>query len=150
MKKIVNWVESEGPNGYLTYISDELFLQRNEPIQQVKRKRPTSLDKEAKLEERTGKTLRGMKIPNNCKELHETLRVYSKMVDIPMKVLLAKLDQVSGDLIELDKYVETKDARLLWTAAEDEILKSKGPELDILKRYRGPAVETRKKYLGIH
>ena len=72
------------------------------------------------------------------------------MVDIPIKTLLEKLDQVSGDLVELDKYVETKDARLLWTAAEDEILRKKGPELEILKRYRGSAIESRKKYLGIN
>lgn len=34
-----------------------------------------------------------------------------------MKTLLKKLDQVSGDLIMLDKYIETKDARILWTPA---------------------------------
>ena len=38
---------------------------------------------------------------------------------------------------------------MLWTEEEDEILKKGGAELQILKRYRGNAVETRKKYLGL-
>jgi hypothetical protein len=36
------------------------------------------------------------------------------------------LDQLSGDLVALDNYIETKDARLLWTPEEDEILKKGG------------------------
>ena len=54
-------------------------------------------------------------IPNNCKELNYVLKIYSKMVNIPVKTLVQRLDQVSGDLIQLDTYIETKDARLLWT-----------------------------------
>jgi hypothetical protein len=38
---------------------------------------------------------------------------------------------------------------MLWTEEEDEILRKGGPELEILKRYRGNGVETRKKYLGL-
>lgn len=38
---------------------------------------------------------------------------------------------------------------MLWTEEEDEILRKSGPELEILKRYRGNGVETRKKYLGL-
>jgi len=41
------------------------------------------------------------------------------MVNIPVKTLIEKLDQLSGDLVELDNYIETKDARLLWTNEED-------------------------------
>ena len=41
------------------------------------------------------------------------------MVGIPVKTLLQKLHQCSGDLNELDRYIETKDARILWTEAED-------------------------------
>ena len=41
------------------------------------------------------------------------------MVNIPVKVLTEKLDQLSGDLVSLDNYIETKDARLLWTNEED-------------------------------
>ena len=38
------------------------------------------------------------------------------MVNYPVKTLVEKLDQVSGDLVELDNYIETKDVRILWTA----------------------------------
>jgi hypothetical protein len=39
---------------------------------------------------------------------------------------------------------------MLWSAEEDEILKKGGPELELLKRYRGnEGVEIRKKYLGL-
>ena len=51
--------------------------------------------------------------------------------------------------MELDNYIETKDARMLWTEEEDDILKKGGAELEILKRYKGSGVETRKKYLGL-
>ena len=71
------------------------------------------------------------------------------MVNIPSKTLVQKLDQLSGDLVELDRYIETKDARMLWTPEEDEILRKGGPELEILRRYRGAKVEVRRKYLGI-
>ena len=71
------------------------------------------------------------------------------MVNVPVKTLAEKLDQLSGDLVELDNYIETKDARMLWTEEEDEILRKGGPELEILKRYRGSGIETRKRYLGL-
>ena len=118
MKKIVNWVENEGTRGFLSFVGEELYIQTNEPYKAPKRRRAASLEREAKKQERFGK---GVKLPsnNNCKELNETLRAYSKMVNIPMKTLVQKLHQVSGDLVELDKYVESKDARLLWTEAED-------------------------------
>jgi hypothetical protein len=51
------------------------------------------------------------------------------MVNIPTKTLVEKLDQLSGDLVELDRYIETKDARMLWTPEEDDILRKGGPEL---------------------
>ena len=38
------------------------------------------------------------------------------MVGVPIKTLVQKLDQLSGDLVELDNYIETRDNRLLWTA----------------------------------
>lgn len=37
------------------------------------------------------------------------------MVNYPVKSLAEKLDQLSGDLVALDNYIETKDARMLWT-----------------------------------
>ena len=48
MKKLVNWVESEGPRGFLSFIGNDMFVQRSEPTKTVKRKRPVSLDKEGK------------------------------------------------------------------------------------------------------
>jgi len=47
--------------------------------------------------------------------LNEVLRIYSKMVNVPVKDLLEKLDKLSGDLVSLDNYIETKDDRLLWS-----------------------------------
>lgn len=71
------------------------------------------------------------------------------MVNVPVRTLAGKLDQLSGDLVALDNYIETKDARMLWTEEEDEVLRKGGPELEILKRYRGAGVEARRKYLGL-
>lgn len=118
MIKIVNWVENEGVRGYLSYVGAILYIQTSEPYKAPKRRRAESLERDSKKQERFNKAV---KLPsnNNCKELNETLRAYSKMVNIPLKTLVQKLHQVSGDLVELDKYVETKDARLLWTEAED-------------------------------
>lgn len=48
---------------------------------------------------------------------------------MPIKTLAEKLDQLSGDLVALDNYIETRDARLLWTTEEDQILAKGGPEL---------------------
>jgi hypothetical protein len=38
------------------------------------------------------------------------------MVNVPIKTLLEKLDQVSGDFVQLDNYIETKDNKLLWSS----------------------------------
>ena len=48
------------------------------------------------------------------------------MVNIPVKTCIQRLDQLPGDLAELDNYIETKDARILQTSDEDEILQNKG------------------------
>jgi hypothetical protein len=71
------------------------------------------------------------------------------MVNMSVNSLLEKLDQVSGDVVELDSYIETKDPRILWTPEEDEILAKGGVELELLRKYRGVAVEKRRKYLGL-
>jgi hypothetical protein len=55
-------------------------------------------------------------VPMNCKELNDILKLYSKMVNVPIKTLLERLDQVSGDFLQLDNYLETKDSKLLWSA----------------------------------
>lgn len=71
------------------------------------------------------------------------------MVNYPINQLLELLDKVSGDFVELDRYIETKDQRILWTAEEDDLVRRGGADLAILKRYRGASVDLRKKYLGI-
>ena len=89
-------------------------------------------------------------IPTNCKELNDILKIYSKMVNIPIKTLLEKLDQVSGDFTQLDNYIETKDSKILWSTEEDEILRKGGAEVELLKRYRGATLDARRAYLGIN
>lgn len=60
------------------------------------------------------------------------------------------MDKTSGDLIALDRYIETKDERLLWTDQEDQLIKGGGSELEALKRYRTEKdIHSRKSYLGI-
>ena len=86
----------------------------------------------------------------NCKELNDIMKLYSKMVNIPIKTLLEKLDQVSGDFLQLDNYIETKDSKLLWSQEEDDILRKGGVEVELLRKYRGAAVDARKKYLGFN
>jgi hypothetical protein len=104
-----------------------------------KRARPTSLEQESKKVEK--KAVQKIKtVPTNCKELNEVLRIYSKMVNIPVRDLLEKLDKLSGDLVALDNYVETKDDRLLWSFEEDEILRKNGAEVEILRKYRGNGI----------
>ena len=78
----------------------------------MKRSRPSSLEKEPN---KCSKNPRLKNLPSNCKELNEVLKLYSKMVNIPVQTLTEKLDQLSGDIVDLDNYVETKDARMLWT-----------------------------------
>lgn len=72
------------------------------------------------------------------------------MVNVPIKTLLERLDQVSGDFLQLDNYLETKDSKLLWSAEEDDILRKGGVEVELLRKYRGTGVEARRKYLGLN
>lgn len=72
------------------------------------------------------------------------------MVNVPIKTLLERLDQVSGDFLQLDNYLETKDSKLLWSAEEDDILRKGGVEVELLRKYRGAGVEARRKYLGLN
>jgi hypothetical protein len=72
------------------------------------------------------------------------------MVGVPIKILLERLDQVSGDFLQLDNFIETKDSKILWSAEEDDILRKGGIEVDLLRKYRGAGVDARKKYLGIN
>jgi hypothetical protein len=71
------------------------------------------------------------------------------MVNVPIKTLLEWLDQVSGDFVQLDNYIETKDSHLLWSPAEDEILRKGGPEVDFLRKFRGSKVDARINYLNL-
>ena len=118
MKRIVSWIEKEGVEGYLVFdINGDMKIQLNDPRegQERKRHRPAAQDAESKKHEKIAKGSRLKNIPSNCKELSEVLKLYSKMVNVPIKTLTEKLDQLSGDLVALDNYIETKDARLLWT-----------------------------------
>ncbi len=118
MKQIVSWIEKFGVTGYLHFeengtlrISDN---DSKDKAEDNKRVRPVSLEQESKKGEK--KVAPKIKtVPTNCKELNEVLRIYSKMVNIPVKDLLEKLDKLSGDLVSLDSYIETKDDRLLWS-----------------------------------
>jgi hypothetical protein len=71
------------------------------------------------------------------------------MVNVTVKDLLEKLDKLSGDMVALDNYIETKDERMLWSFEEDEILRKGGNEVEVLRKYRGIGIEIRKKYLNI-
>jgi hypothetical protein len=142
MKQIVSWIEKFGVTGYL-YFEDNLMKisdsDAKDKTDENKRPRPTSLEQESKKVEK--KAVQKIKtVPTNCKELNEVLRIYSKMVNIPVRDLLEKLDKLSGDLVALDNYVETKDDRLLWSFEEDEILRKNGPEVEILRKYRGNGI----------
>ena len=58
------------------------------------------------------------------------MKVYTKMVNLPIKTLLRKLDEASGDFVILDNFVEKQeDGKNLWTAEEDDILRSGGVEM---------------------
>ena len=58
--------------------------------------------------------------------MKKILRIYSKMTITTSKKLLRLLDQLSGNFVLLDYYLETKDERLLWTKEEDLILENGG------------------------
>lgn len=157
MKKIVAWVEREGVEGFLFFEDKELRLTLNDPREDKKekkedsKKRPrgASLESSEKKVEKKGKEGAKKSLPTNCKELNDILKLYSKMVNVPIKVLLERLDQVSGDFTQLDNFVESKDSKLLWSSEEDDILRKGGVEVELLRKYRGSAVDARRKYLGI-
>jgi hypothetical protein len=155
MKKIVSWVELEGLEGYLYFQDKDLRITLNDPSEvkkeektEKKRPRNTSLDASEKKYDRKGKETK-KPLPTNCKELNDIMKLYSKMVNVPVKTLLERLDQVSGDFIQLDNYIENKDSKLLWSPEEDEVLRKGGFEVELLRKYRGAAVDARRKYLGI-
>ena len=76
--------------------------------------------------------------------------MYSKMVGIPIKRLLQLLDQLSGDLVQLDKFVDTRDVKLLWSKEEDAVLEKRDDlEMFFLRQHRGADVVARRlKYLS--
>lgn len=118
MKQIVSWIEKFGVSGYLVFEEDGTLrisdADLKDKLEDKKRVRPASLEQEAKkTENKTAPKIKS--VPTNCKELNEVLRIYSKIVNIPVKDLLEKLDKLSGDLVALDNYIETKDDRLLWS-----------------------------------
>ena len=85
------------------------------------------MDAAEKKYEKKGKQEVSKKIlQTNCKELNDILKLYSKMVNVPIKTLLERLDQVSGDFTQLDNFIESKDSKLLWSSEEDDILRKGG------------------------
>ena len=68
MKKIVNWIEKEGLEGYLVFDGD-MKIQLNDPKegQDRKRHRPAGQDAESKKHEKISKGSRLKNIPTNCK-----------------------------------------------------------------------------------
>lgn len=137
MKKIVSWVEREGVEGYLSFDDKDLKISLTDPKDERKveekkedKKRPRAASLEAS-EKKFEKKKEGSKkaIPINCKELNDIMKLYSKMVNIPIKTLLERLDQVSGDFLQLDNFIETKDSKVLWSADEDEIIRKGGVEV---------------------
>jgi|JI61114C2RNA_FD_contig_41_3942174_length_895_multi_7_in_0_out_0_1 hypothetical protein len=152
MKKIVEWVEKEGIEGYLVFDKNEVRVSKTDPkesnreLSAAKRPREETLDNEGKAMEKQVKRV----VPPQCTELNNILSIYSKMMGVSVKFLLEKLDEVSGDLLALDKYVETRDNRLLWSDDDDKILVKGGVELQVLKKYRGEKeIEKRREYLGL-
>ena len=156
MKKIIAWVEKEGVEGFLTFEDNDLKISLNDPKDEKKekksddkkRQRAPSLEASEKKFDKKKETLK-KNIPTKCKELNDVLKLYSKMVNIPIKILLERLDQVSGDFSQLDAFIETKDSKLLWSNEEDDILRKGGVEVELLRKYRGETLEARKKYLGL-
>jgi hypothetical protein len=66
-------------------------IQSNDPKENKedrKRVRATSLEAEGKKHEKAGKNPRIKNLPANCKELNEVLKIYSKMVNTPIKTLI--------------------------------------------------------------
>lgn len=68
-------------------------------------------------------------VPHDFTELNDALAVYSRSVNIPISELLLYLDKTSGDLVALDRYIETRDERLLWSDQEDFLVKTGGTSL---------------------
>ena len=68
MKKIVNWIEKEGLEGYLVFDNGDMKIQLNDPKegQDRKRHRPGQ-DAESKKHEKISKSSRLKNIPSNCK-----------------------------------------------------------------------------------
>jgi hypothetical protein len=135
MKRIVSWVEREGVEGFLSFEDKELKISLQDPKEErkgedkkddKKRQRAASLEASEKKQEKKKDAGSKKPIPVNCKELNDILKLYSKMVNISNKVLLEKLDQLSGDFLALDNYIETKDSKLLWSPEEDDILRKGG------------------------
>lgn len=125
MKQIVSWVEVNGLEGFMSFVNGELRIisSISQPNLSFSNCKSGNLPRKSikniinvPLENRQPTNSR---VPVKCKMLNEVLKMYSKMVCIPIKTLLRLLHQVSGDMEELDRYIESRDERLLWTAEED-------------------------------
>ena len=147
MRKITEYLEKEGVEGYITYQGDGIAISARDPKEGVAPKRPRNENYEP--EDQVSEKRNKRNVPPTLSELNDTLAVYSKTVAFTIPELLGFLDRTSGDLIALDKYIETRDERLLWSEEEDSLLKAGGASLEALKRYRTEKdIQTRKAYLS--
>lgn len=89
MKRIVNWIEKEGLEGFLIFDNGEMRIQHSDPRegQERKRHRTAAQEFELKKHEKISKSSRLKNIPANCRELSEVIKLYSKMVNVPVKTL---------------------------------------------------------------
>lgn len=109
MKRIVEFVEREGVEGFLVFQGGEFRVVKADP-REGRRGKQEAIAEDKKIDRQIKRV-----VPPQCAELNNVLSVYSKMVNVPVQYLIEKLDQVSGDLVTLDRYIETKDQRLLWS-----------------------------------
>jgi hypothetical protein len=117
MGRIVEWIDVEGLAGYLSFEGGELRLSLNDPKEERKRSEREAKSGRSKSSSKSTERSKEKKIrvPEDCKELNKTLKLYAQMVDLPIEVLLSLLHQVSGDFQRLDSFLETRDSQLLWS-----------------------------------
>lgn len=145
MRKVTEYLEKEGVEGYMSFQNEEIVISSKDPKEGSVAKRPRfdNLEIDEGAEKRSKRN-----VPPAVSELNDTLAVYSKTVGLTIPELLGYLDRASGDLIALDRFIETRDERLLWSEEEDALIKAGGASLEALKRYRAEKeIQARKAYL---
>ena len=109
MKKIINWVYTEGIVGYISFKDLSIVLTIQDPKlvrleERKKKERNTSYEFAERKVDR--KIVIRKRVPIKCVELNNIMKIYTRMVNIPIKTLLRMLDEASGDFLVLDNFVE--------------------------------------------